>query len=157
LASTIESKKIKKLTYDWPDFAYNTKNEDVKVFFSKEHPSSAVNSKDSFFHGMILWDVFLYAMAIGKFSNNRVEFSASANIPIEWAKEKHLWSMIAVVMSEPDVDLSIFDEPRKIATICEEYANGGVERLIEFERLRDPDNPISEYEKELYKYLKIEN
>jgi hypothetical protein len=148
--------RIKKLTYDWDKyFAYDVSNEDHKIFYSQNHPNSAVNDKNSFFYGKILWDVFIYAMAIGKYTNNRKEFSRkTGTIPIEYAKEQHLYSMIGLIFSLSDVDLSILRQPKEIRKICEEYANGGVDVLIEFERTRSPDNPISEYEKQFLKFLK---
>jgi len=150
------SKRIKKLTYDWDKFfAYDTTNDEKKVFFSKDHLNSAVNDKNSIFYDKLLWDVFIYAMAIGKYTNSRKEFNRkTGTIPIEFAKEEHLYSMLGLVFSLDEVDLSILKQPKEIRKICEEYANGGVEKLIEFERIREHDNPISEYENELMKFLK---
>ena len=156
MAERSNSIRIKKITYDWDKFfAYDTSNEEHKLFYSQSHPTSAVNDKHSIFYGKLLWDVFTYAMAIGKYTNSRKEFNRkTGTIPIEYAKEQHLYSMLGLVFSLKEVGLSILKQPKEIRKICEEYANGGVEKLIEFERTRDPDNPISEYEKEFMKFLK---
>ena len=144
MAERSNSIRIKKITYDWDKFfAYDTSNEEHKLFYSQSHPTSAVNDKHSIFYGKLLWDVFTYAMAIGKYTNSRKEFNRkTGTIPIEYAKEQHLYSMLGLVFSLKEVGLSILKQPKEIRKICEEYANGGVEKLIEFERTRDPDNPI---------------
>ena len=63
---------IKKYTYDWDEFwSYDTGNEEAKDFFSKDSPYSAANAPEgSFFSDAITWDVFVYAMAIGKFQDD---------------------------------------------------------------------------------------
>ena len=49
--------------------------------------------------------------------------------------------------------LEILQNPKELRVICEEYANGGIEFLIEMKKVRDHDNPLSEYEKEFFKLL----
>ena len=82
----------------------------------------------------------------------------SNTIPVQYLKFEQISAILGVVFSldgkesEPKIDLSILNDPKQIRTICEEYANAGVERLIEFEKIRDSDNPISEYEKSLTQF-----
>ena len=150
------AQRIKKLTYDWDEFfSYDTSDENKKIFFSKEHPNSAVKDKNSIFYDKLLWDVFTYSMAIGRYVNHNPPFSRKGGtIPIDAAKEHHLYSMLGLVFSLPKVDIQILKQPTEIRKICEDYANGGVEKLIEFERTRENDNPISEYETALMEFLK---
>ncbi len=154
-SSNYNYKRVRKLTYDWDrNFAYDTSNPEVSEFFSIKSPTSAVNDVNSLFYGKTLWDVFVYAMTIGRYFEKRVPFSRkTGTIPVEYAKEHHIVSMLGVVFSLDGVDLSILKQPKEIRLICEEYANGGVETLIEFLKTRDHDNPLSEYEKEFLKFV----
>ena len=155
---------IKKYTYDWDEFwSYDTGNEEVKDFFSKDSPYSAVNAPEtSFFSDAITWDVFVYAMAIGKFQDGSLPpgqtsrkplGKESRSFPIKYAKESHLEAILGLVFSLKEVDMSIIKRPGEIRKICEEYANAGAIKLVEFEKTRDPGNPIEDYEKELLKFL----
>ena len=155
---------IKKYTYDWDEFwSYDTGNDESKDFFSKDSPYSAVNAPEtSFFSDAITWDVFVYAMAIGKFQDGLLPQGetcrkplkkSSRSFPLKWAKEHHLNAILGLVFSLKEVDMSIIKRPRDIKKICEEYANAGAIKLVEFEKTRDPGNPIEDYEKELLKFL----
>ena len=155
---------IKKYTYDWDEFwSYDTGNEESKDFFSKDSPYSAANAPEgSFFSDAITWDVFVYAMAIGKFQDGSLPpgqtsrkplGKESRSFPIKYAKESHLEAILGLVFSLKEVDMSIIKRPRDIKKICEEYANAGAIKLVEFEKTRDPSNPIEDYEKEFLKFL----
>ena len=59
--------KTRKLTYDWePYFSYDKIDEGVVSFYSADRPESATNDAGSIFYKKTLWDIFVYAMAIGK-------------------------------------------------------------------------------------------
>ena len=114
----------------------------------------------SIFHGKLQWDVFITSMSIGRYYNERKPLVKRSNsIPVKYMKFEQISAVLGVVFSldgkesEPKIDLSILNDPKQIRTICEEYANAGVERLMEFEKIKDPDNPISEYEKSLKQFL----
>ena len=155
---------VRKYTYDWDEFwSYDTGNEEIKNFFSRDSPYSAVNAPaGSFFHETILWDVFVYAMAIGKFQDGSLPpgqtsrkplGKESRSFPIKYAKESHLEAILGLVFSLKEVDMSIIKRPGEIRKICEEYANAGAEKLMQFEKIQDPSNPISDYEKEFLNFL----
>ena len=154
----------RKYTYDWDEFwSYDTGNEEIKNFFSRDSPYSAVNAPaGSFFHKTLVWDVFVYAMAIGKFqdsllpqgqTNRKPLGKESRSFPIKYAKESHLEAILGLVFSLKEVDMSIIKRPKDIKKICEEYANAGAEKLMQFEKTRDHRNPISDYEKEFLNFL----
>jgi hypothetical protein len=149
-------KRVRKLTYDWEKyFAYDSSDTEVEEFFSKDKPNSAVNDENSIFYKKILWDVFVYAMAVGRYIGTPKPFTRkTGTIPIEFAKEHHVVAILGVVFSINDIDLSILKQPKEIRNICESYANAGVEKLIEFKKTREHNNPLSEYESEFLKFLK---
>ena len=155
------AKRIKKITADWDEYwSYDTANDSKKIFFSRDSPTSAVNTVGSFFHNKLLWEVFVYAMAIVKYLYDKSEGEGRqpfkqtrGTIPIAYTKEEHLHAILGLVFSLKETDMSIINRPGDIRKICEEYANGGVEKLIEFEENRDASNPVLTYEKELFEFL----
>ena len=93
-------------------------------------------------------------MAIGKHKEARKPLvKPSKSIPVDFIKENHIVSMLGVAFSDDSIGLEILQNPKELRVICEEYANGGIEFLIEMKKLRDHDNPLSEYEKEFFKLL----
>ena len=155
------AKRIRSITYDWDEhWGYDTSDPDKKIFLSQTHPDSATNSKNSMFYGKINWDVFLYAMAIGRNEGLRKPFSSKGpTLPIDALKPRHLYSIIGLIFSlgnqknEEKVEIDILKRPKEIRKICEEYANGGLERLIEFHKQRDPTAPLEVYENEFLKFI----
>jgi|TARA_B110000495_G_C22915738_1_gene534897 hypothetical protein len=147
--------KTRKLTYDWePYFSYDKIDEGVVSFYSADRPESATNDAGSIFYKKTLWDIFVYAMAIGKSKELRKPVvKPSRTIPVDAIKEHHIVSMLGVAFSDESVGLEILQNPKDLRIICEEYANGGIDFLIEMKKLRDYDNPLSELEKEFFKLL----
>jgi len=147
--------KTRKLTYDWePHFSYDKNDEEVVSFYSVDKPESATNDIGSIFYKKTLWDIFVCAMAIGKHKEARKPLvKPSKSIPVDFIKESHIVSMLGVAFSDDSIGLEILQNPKELRVICEEYANGGIEFLIEMKKLRDHDNPLSEYEKEFFKLL----
>ena len=154
----------KSLTYDWErDFSYDSSVDSnglapVLKFYhtDKENEACILRNKDSIFFGKTQWDIFTCAMAVGKKYNLRKPLKKRSNsIPVANAREEHIVQVLSVAFSEDDGDLSILQNPEKIRTICEEYANGGVLELIEWHTMGDSLNPWSEYEKELEKLFNI--
>ena len=135
---------IKRLTAGWPkSFSYSKDNPAAEIYYSQADPNSAVNNRDSFFYKKKGWDIFTYAMCIGKKLGPIRPINASAqsnSIPIDNVDEWHVASMLSIVMSEKDIDLSIFDTPVKIKQICEGYANGGIDKLMELDKDKFKDS-----------------
>ena len=153
---------VRKITADWDEYwSYDSGNDAKKNFFAKGVATGIVEDENSIFYGKLQWDVFIYSMAIGiHFDERKPLVKRSQAIPVKYLKIEQISSILGVIFSldgkkpnHPKIDLSILNNPKEIRTICEEYANGGVERLMEFEKLRDNDNTISEYEKSLKKFL----
>jgi hypothetical protein len=147
--------KTRKLTYDWePHFSYDKTDDEVVSFYSADRPESATNDAGSIFYKKTLWDIFVYAMAIGKSKEARKQLvKPSRTIPVDAIKEHHIVSMLGVAFSDESIGLEILQNPKDLRIICEEYANGGIDFLIEMKKLRDYDNPLSELEKEFFKLL----
>ena len=61
--------------------------------------------------------------------------------------------MIAIAIEEYDGNLEIFQEPRKIIDICEQYANYGIELLMEMEGRASTSDPYIGYEEKFDELL----
>ena len=148
----------KRLTYDWPrDFSYDSGDESKLKFYHTDidNEDCILKNKDSIFFGKTQWDIFVCAMAVGKKYNLSKPLKKRSNsIPVANAKDEHIVQILSVVFSEDGVELPILQTPDKIRVICEEYANGGIEELIEWQNMGDSLNPWSEYQKELEKSFK---
>ena len=123
--------------------AYDGAREDVAEFYNKI--SGQKGKRGSFFEGKKLTDIFIYAMCIGKFEFDQLDFQKNKegqldirrNIDLEYFSNQpeYVWMMVAVALDETkDKDgnptMDIFKEPKKITDICEKYANGGIGELI---------------------------
>ena len=158
---------VRKIIADWNEYwSYDAGDETKKNFFAKGVEKGVVDDRNSMFYKKIQWDVFLYSMAIGKHlemkeggKGGRKPLSKRADaMPVKYLKIEQISTILGVVFSLDDVDLSILNNPREIRNICEEYANAGVEELIRMEKTKDSDNPLSEYEKNMRQFLdKIKN
>jgi len=153
---SISRDQSKSLTYDWPrDFSYDSGNLSVNNFYHTDSDTCILKDDKSIFYGKTQWDIFVCAMAIGKKYNLSKPLKKRSNsIPVQNAKPEHIVQILSVAFSEEDTELSILQDPILIRQICEDYANGGVEELIEWRQSYDPENPLSEYEKEFFKLLK---
>jgi hypothetical protein len=149
---------IKRLTASWPSkFSYDKDNPNVDIYYSQSDPNSALNTKSSFFYQKKGWDIFTYAMCIGKKLGEPISIKSSGvsnSLVTENLDEWHTAAMLSIVMSEKGIDLTIFDETTKIKTICEGYANAGIMRLIEIDKEKFKDNSIERFGDELKMFFK---
>lgn len=135
---------IKRLTAGWPKlFSYDKDNNAAATYYSQTDPNSAINTRDSFFYKKKGWDIFTYAMCIGKTLGPQVPINVSSqsnSIPLDYVDEWHVAAMLSIVMSEKGINLSIFDTPTKIRQICEQYANAGIDKLMEIDKDKFKDS-----------------
>jgi len=124
--------------------AYDGARPDVRTFYDKVVGQKGVRS--GFFEGKKLTDIFIYAMCLGKFQNESLDFEIDkvtgkkdrrATIDLEYFanQPEYVWMMVAVALDETkdskgNPTMDIFKEPKKIIEICEKYANGGIGDLI---------------------------
>ena len=127
--------KIRLLVSNWPEhISYDKSNEDVVDYYGK-YNNGYTTKKHSFFYGKRNLDIFTYAMAIGKhYNTKRALKSKSISLPADSLKENEIWMMISVVFSEPNVDIKILSDGKEIVKICEQYANAGIEKLIDMDK-----------------------
>lgn len=139
-----------KLTAGWPKVGYDGSNDKVLQFYLRE--SGATKNRNSLFASKKLADIFIFAMALGKEAGLKksyekkkdrretIDFEYIAGDPI------YLWMMIAIAIEESDGDLAIFANPREgIIDVCEEYANYGIDLLIEMDTGGTTSDPFSAY------------
>jgi hypothetical protein len=94
----------------------------------------AVKSPSSFFYEKNALDIFLLAMAVGKSYGIRTKLVKKAlNLPKNSLTEKQTWAMIAVALAEDESDIFTLKNGTEIYRICEEYANGGIEQVIDWD------------------------
>lgn len=152
--SVSEFSKIKRLTEGWPEnISYNEGDKEIDDYYDKN--TGAVSKRTSFFYKKRLLDIFIYAMAIGKKLDSHTPFTArSSTMPVDALKEDEIWLMISVALSETNNDLKLFENPKEIVRLCEEYANAGIKTLIELDRITSNDNPNGLFEEKLQELLK---
>ena len=127
--------KIRLLVSNWPEhISYDKSKEDVVNYYDKSQ-KGYTSKKHSFFYNKRNLDIFTYAMAIGKHYNEKLEVKNKSNsLPADSLKENEIWMMISVVFSEPNVDIKILSDGKEIVKICEQYANAGIEKLIDMDK-----------------------
>ena len=136
------------------NFYYDVGDPDVNNFYSKIENKSPLHTKSSMFHGLRQWDLFRYSLSLGVHYGKELDFKRkTANIPTEYIHDKDIVAIFSAVFSLKDNDLSILHEPKKIQTICENYANYGVRKLMEMNSQVEMANPISEYESQIKKVI----
>jgi len=144
---------IKRLTASWPkNFSYDKDNPHANIYYSQSDLKSALKTKSSFFYQKKGWDIFTYAMCIGKKLGDPVPIKSSAasnSLVTENLDEWHTTAMLSVVMSEKNIDLTIFDNTSKIREICEGYANAGITRLMEIDKDKFKDSSTERFGDEL--------
>jgi hypothetical protein len=63
---------IRKLVSNWPqNISYENSDPTISRFYDESH--GAVNTENSIFHKKRLLDIFLFAMAIGKYEGMKME------------------------------------------------------------------------------------
>ncbi len=152
----------RKLTAGWPKVGYDGENDSVREFYSKF--SGKTKDRTSFFASKRLADIFIFAMALGKKEGIRKPYEKKSyrreTIDFEYIahQPEYLWMMIAIAIEESDGDLAIFQNPQtQIIDICEEYANYGIELLIELESKSSASDPYVGYEEKFEKLLDDSN
>ena len=139
------------------NFYYDVEDSDVDDFYSTVRDKSPLHTKSSMFHGLRQWDVFRYSLSLGMYYEKELDFKRkSAHIPTEHLHDQDIVAIFSAVFSLKDNDLSLLHEPKKIQTICENYANYGVRKLMEINSQVEMTNPISEYESLLNKIISSE-
>ncbi len=139
-------------------FYYDIGDDDVNDFYSTIKDKSPLATKSSMFYGLRQWDLFRYSLSLGMHYGKELDFKRkTANIPTEWLHDQDMIAIFAAVFSLKQNDLSILNEPKKIQTICENYANYGVRKLMEINSQVEMANPIAEYESLLNKAITKNN
>ena len=67
--------------------------------------------------------------------------------------EKQTWAMIAVALAEDESDIFTLKDGNKIYRICEEYANGGIEMIIDWDEGGSTTNTIKQFLDKFSEYL----
>ena len=158
----ISKKKIalsaKKIVAGWPSVGYDGENERVREFYAKA--SGTVKSRTSMFAQKKLADIFIFAIALGKNAGIKKDYAKKTDrkdtINIEYiaSQPEHLWMMISIAIEESNGDLEIFREPRaKIIDVCEQYANYGIELLMNMEGRASTSDPYIGYEEKFDELL----
>ena len=136
------------------NFYYDVQDSDVNNFYSTIENKSPLSTKSSMFNGLRQWDIFRYSLSLGVYYGKELDFKrVSANIPTEWLHDQDIVAIFSAVFSLKENNLSILNEPKKIQTICENFANYGVRKLIDINSQVEMANPISEYESLLNKII----
>ena len=136
------------------NFYYDAGDPVVNDFYSTIENKSPLSTKSSMFHRLRQRDLFRYSLSLGIHYGKELDFKRkTANIPTEHLHDQDIIAIFSAVFSLKENDLSILQEPKKIQTICENYANYGVRKLIEINSQIEMANPISEYESLLNKII----
>jgi hypothetical protein len=147
----------KKIVAGWPSVGYDGENEPVREFYAKA--SGTVKSRNSMFAQKKLADIFIFAMALGKNAGIKKDYNKKSdrkdtiNMDYIATQPEYLWMMISIAIEEYDGNLEIFQEPRKIIDICEQYANYGIELLMEMEGRASTSDPYIGYEEKFDELL----
>ncbi len=149
----MDSRNVKKIIVDWPEFlSYDNSDDKIKSFYSEQEGEKTKSS--SIFYGKRLLDIFLLAMAIGKQSGTRTKLvNKSRSMPRSALTEEEIWMMTCVALTEEEGELKVLTEPKDIVNICEEYANTGIRKLIALDYGSSISDPLEPYEELLSKKL----
>ena len=148
----------RKIAAGWPKVGYNGENDEVRDFYVRA--AGKIKDRTSMFEHKKLADIFIFAMALGKKEGIRKPYPKKSDrrdtIDMEYiaVQPEYLWMMIAVAIEESNGDLEIFQDPReKIINVCEEYANYGIELLIDMEKQASTSEPFLGYERKFEELL----
>ena len=160
MSSNESNKKIdlsaKKISAGWPKVGYDGDDKKKAItFYARE--TGATKKRSSLFAKKKLADIFIHAMALGRYAEIPQEYDRTSDrkdtIDMEYiaGTPEYLWMMISIALVEAkkrgEEPLSIFDDPRtKILKVCEEYANYGINLLIELDEAASTLDPFSGYE-----------
>ena len=140
---------VSKIAVEWPShLSYDKGRANVDEFYDGAH--GAITKKRSIFYNKRLIDIFLLAMAIGKKTESRKKLKKpSITLNRESFTKKEIWMMCSVVLSDDKADLETITHPKEIVKTCEEYANGGIDKVMD----ADKKNSVGSYEEMLDELL----
>lgn len=167
-----ESKKkidisARRISAGWPKVGYDgDEKKDIAGFYARN--KGATKSRTSLFAKKKLADIFIHAMALGRYKEIPQEYDKASDrkdsIDMEYIANtpEYMWMMISIALVEAEKNgedpLAIFDEPRtKILDVCERYANYGVKLLMDIDAEASISDPFSGYEKKFEKILEDMN
>jgi len=104
------------------DIGYSNKNKDTYINWI------AKDSK-SIFANKIQKDLFIFAMALGKYSEMKSDLiNRKTDIPVRSIKENQKWALLSIGISEMD-DLLCLKDEKPLYSKAEEYAEEGLKIL----------------------------
>jgi hypothetical protein len=74
-------------------------------------------------------------------------------MPTDALKAEEIWLMTAVALAEPGSTIDILTRPVEIVNICEQYANAGIQVLMELDKGVISSDPLGPYEDHLKKLI----
>ena len=142
----------RQLQSDWPThMSFDKSRGPVERFYSSIN--GALTESSSIFYNRRQIDIFLLAMAIGKARNAREPIkNPSQSIRRDALTEQEVWLMCCVALSDEGAGLDTLADPKKLIKTCEEYANGGIDILMQLDSQTDVNN--KQYEEFLEKAIK---
>ncbi len=116
------------------------KNEPREVGYSKEHeeyfrdvnPDLSLTHKDanSIFAGLNQKDLFIFAMALGKYHNkSKTPKDIKRNVMVSAMSEQQKWALLALDLSE-NKDILALGDVKSFYSSAEKYAGAGMEILL---------------------------
>ncbi len=122
----------RQLHADWPEYlSYDKAVSKLEGFYSS---SGAVTDKNSIFYGKRQADIFILSMAMGIEMGERKKIAKpSQTIRCNTLSEKEVWMMCSVALAE-ECTLEVLADSPKVIKICEEYANGGIDMLMDLDK-----------------------
>jgi len=148
----------KKIVAGWPKVGYDGSNSKVLSFYTKT--SRKIKTRTSMFEHKRLVDIFIFAMTLGKNAGIKKPYAKKSarreTLDMEYfaTQPEHLWMMIAIAIEESNGDLTIFQYPKeKIIDVCEQYANYGIDLLMDMEEDASTSEPFLGYERKFEELL----
>ena len=133
------------ITGNWgKNISYDGKVDRVADYFGGAH--KAKNNPSSYFYEKDALDIFLLARAVGKYYGARKKLEVKkSNLPKNSLTQNQTWAMIAVALAEDESDIFTLKDGNQIYKICEEYANGGIEMIIDWDESGSTTNTIKQF------------
>ncbi len=139
------------------------RNQPQEVGYAKEHEDYyrdtnldlSLTHKDakSIFSGLNQKDLFIFAMAVGKYHNQTKRPSdAKKNVVVSAMSEQQKWALLAIELSKSKDILNLNDE-RPFYTSAEGYAWAGMEIILNDMRKMGFEEYCENLEKELTEIL----
>lgn len=98
------------------------------------------------FSGLMMSDVFIYAMALGFNEGQKTSFlvgEKAANMPASAFDNDKRWLMRVIAVKDTG-DLKTILDNKKVVQIAEQYANTGIEKLRELDKNSSEDGELYE-------------